>query len=44
LLNYVGADVDIIFPGGALAVYWDGKGEVMLGGAVEEVFTGEWLK
>ena len=44
LLNYVGTDVDIIFPGGALAVYWDGKGEVMLGGPVEEVFIGEWLK
>jgi diaminopimelate epimerase len=44
LLNFVGTDVDIIFPGGALAVYWDGKGEVMLGGPVEEVFVGEWLK
>ncbi len=44
LLNYVDTDVDIIFPGGTLTVYWDGKGEVMLGGPVEEVFTGEWLK
>ena len=44
LLTYIGADVDIIFPGGALAVRWDGKGEVMLAGPVEEVFAGEWLK
>ena len=43
LLNYVGNNVDIIFPGGTLTVSWDGKSEVVLGGPVEEVFTGEWL-
>ena len=44
LLNYVNNNVDIIFPGGTLVVSWDGKGGVVLGGPVEEVFTGEWLK
>jgi len=42
LLGYVGNNVDIIFPGGTLAVSWDGVGEVLLSGPVEEVFTGEW--
>jgi diaminopimelate epimerase len=44
LLNYVDSKIDIIFPGGTLAVTWDGEGEVVLGGPVEEVFTGEWLR
>lgn len=44
LLNYVDNKVDIMFPGGTLAVTWDGKGEVVLGGPVEEVCTGEWLE
>jgi diaminopimelate epimerase len=29
--------------GGALTVYWDRLGDVLLTGPVEEVFTGEWL-
>ena len=44
LLDYLGNKVDIIYPGGTLTVTWDGKGEVMLAGPVEEVYTGEWLK
>ncbi len=44
LLGYVGKQVDIILPGGTLTIFWDRVGDVMLTGAVEEVFTGEWLK
>jgi len=44
LLDYIDNKVDIIYPGGTLMVTWDGKGEVMLAGPVEEVYTGEWLK
>jgi diaminopimelate epimerase len=43
LLNYVDEEVDIIFRGGTLAIYWDGVGEVLLTGPMEEVFEGEWL-
>ncbi len=43
LLNYAGSQVDIILPGGTLAVSWDRVGEVLLTGQVEEVFVGEWL-
>ena len=42
LLGYVGNSIDIIFPGGTLAISWDGIGEVVLNGPVEEVFSGEW--
>jgi diaminopimelate epimerase len=42
LLGYVARKVDIILPGGTLSVSWDGVGEVLLTGPVEEVFTGEW--
>jgi diaminopimelate epimerase len=34
--------VDIMLPGGALTVDWDGAGEVYLSGAAEVVFEGEW--
>jgi diaminopimelate epimerase len=44
LLNYVNSEVDIILPGGVLALSWDGVGEVVLSGPVEEVFTGEYTK
>jgi diaminopimelate epimerase len=44
LLNYVGPQVDIILNGGILAVSRNRVGEVLLTGAVEEVFTGEWLQ
>jgi diaminopimelate epimerase len=42
LLDYVNRQVDIILEGGNLTVSWDGVGEVLLSGSVEEVFTGEW--
>ena len=44
LAGYVGKEVDIIFPGGILTVLYNGVGEVLLTGSVDEVFTGEWLK
>jgi diaminopimelate epimerase len=44
LLDYVEPQVDIILEGGTLTVSWDGAGEVLLTGPVEEVFTGEWLE
>jgi diaminopimelate epimerase len=34
--------VDIILPGGTLAIDWDGKGEVLLSGPAEVVFEGKW--
>jgi diaminopimelate epimerase len=40
--GYAGKEVDIILPGGALSVEWDGVGEVLQGGPAEEVFIGEW--
>ena len=43
LHDYVDNQVDIKLPGGTLEVKWDGKGEVLLSGPVEIVFTGEWL-
>lgn len=42
LLDYADSKVDIILAGGPLTVSWDGVGEVLLGGPVEEVFTGDW--
>ena len=44
LLNYVDGKVDIMLPGGVLALSWDGIGEVLLSGPVEEIFTGEYLR
>lgn len=41
-LDYVDKQIDIILPGGTLTVSWDGVGDVLLAGPVEEVFTGEW--
>jgi diaminopimelate epimerase len=43
LLDYVEPQVDIMLKGGALTVYWDRLGDVLLTGPVDEVFTGEWL-
>jgi diaminopimelate epimerase len=43
-LDYIEPQVDIILEGGTLTVSWDGVGEVLLTGPVEEVFTGEWLE
>jgi diaminopimelate epimerase len=42
LLGYICNKVDIILEGGPLTVSWDGVGDVLLSGPVEEVFTGEW--
>jgi len=42
LLDYADNEVDIILAGGPLTVSWDGVGEVLLSGPVEEVFAGEW--
>jgi diaminopimelate epimerase len=42
LHGQVDSHVDIILPGGTLAVDWDGVGEVMLSGHAELVFWGEW--
>ena len=42
LLEYVDSSVDIMLAGGSLTVSWDGVGDVLLSGAVEEVFVGEW--
>ncbi|MCS7206553.1 MAG: diaminopimelate epimerase [Dehalococcoidia bacterium] len=44
LHGYVDDTVDINLPGGVLTVHWDGAGEVILEGPVEEVFEGQWLR
>ena len=44
LLGYIDNKVDVKLPGGTLEVEWDKRGEVLLGGPAEIVFTGEWLK
>jgi diaminopimelate epimerase len=42
LLKYADDEVDIILAGGTLTVSWNGMGEALLSGPVEEVFAGEW--
>lgn len=42
LLGYTDSKVAVKLPGGTLTVDWDGKGEVLLGGPAEIVFTGIW--
>jgi diaminopimelate epimerase len=42
LLGYIGDKLNIKLPGGTLNLEWDSEHEVMLGGPVEIVFTGEW--
>lgn len=42
LHGQVDSRVDIILPGGTLAVDWNREGEVMLSGPAELVFWGEW--
>ena len=42
LRNQVDNKVDIILPGGTLNIEWDGKGEVLMSGPAEIVFTGDW--
>ena len=43
LHGYVDDRVGVQLPGGLLEVEWDGVGEVLLSGAAETVFSGEWL-
>lgn len=42
LHNYIEDKVDIILSGGTLNIEWDGKGEVLMSGPAEVVFTGDW--
>ncbi|MEE9398751.1 MAG: diaminopimelate epimerase, partial [Dehalococcoidales bacterium] len=42
LCGYVDQKVDIKVPGGVLQLEWDGKGEVLLAGPAEKVFSGDW--
>jgi diaminopimelate epimerase len=42
LHQYTDNVVDIILPGGTLKIAWDGRGEVMMSGPAEVVFSGEW--
>jgi diaminopimelate epimerase len=40
--DYTDHQVDIILPGGTLIIEWDGKGEVLMSGPAEVVFSGDW--
>lgn len=40
--DYTDHQVDIILPGGTLNIEWDGKGEVLMSGPAEVVFSGDW--
>jgi diaminopimelate epimerase len=42
LHGYIDDKVDIKLPGGILRVEWDGRGEALLSGPAEKVFSGEW--
>jgi diaminopimelate epimerase len=42
LHNYIDNKVDIILLGGTLNIEWDGRGEVLMSGTAEVVFTGDW--
>jgi diaminopimelate epimerase len=42
LLDLVDASLQLRVPGGVLNLEWDGEGEVILTGPVEEVFRGVW--
>ncbi len=42
LHDYIDNKVDITLPGGTLNIEWDGKGEVLMSGPAEIVFTGIW--
>ena len=42
LLDYANSEVEIMLAGGSLTVSRDSVGDVLLSGAVEEVFVGEW--
>lgn len=40
--GYVDDLVEVTLPGGKLSVEWDGRGEALLSGNAETVFTGKW--
>lgn len=42
LLGLAGDALELRVPGGVLDLEWDGEGDVILTGPVEEVFRGEW--
>ncbi|MEX2246035.1 MAG: diaminopimelate epimerase [Dehalococcoidia bacterium] len=42
LLGLVDGRLSLAVPGGVLDLVWDGEGDVILAGPVEEVFRGEW--
>ena len=42
LLGLAGDSLELRVPGGVLELEWDGEGDVILTGPVEEVFRGEW--
>ncbi len=42
-LGHAVSPVELKLPGGILKAEWDGSEEVMLSGAAETVFSGEWL-
>jgi diaminopimelate epimerase len=42
LLDFADASLELQVPGGVLELEWDGEGEVILTGPVEEVFRGTW--
>ncbi len=42
ILGLAGDALELRVPGGTLQLEWDGAGDVILSGPVEEVFTGSW--
>jgi diaminopimelate epimerase len=42
LHKFIDDAVDIILPGGTLNTIWEGRGEVLMSGPAEVVFTGDW--
>ncbi len=42
LLDFADGELELTVPGGLLNLEWDGEGDVILTGPVEEVFRGTW--
>ena len=42
ILGHVDNNIEVKVLGGTLGVEWDGKGEILLSGPAEMVYTGEW--
>jgi diaminopimelate epimerase len=42
ILGLLDDRLELSVPGGVLQLEWDGEGEVILSGPVEEVFRGVW--